>query len=251
MHIDWWTLALQTVNALVLVWLLARYLFKPVAAIVAQRQQTVAALLADAARAHAAALAAQAQAAAATQRIEQQRDQLLADAQAQAAQLQASLESAAHVEVQALRAAAQADLARAQQEAAAGDDARAAQLAVGIAAKLLERLPQEVRISGFIDGLAQALREMPAASRAELGHDGAPLTLSAPRALQDSELAACRSALAAVLGREVQLRLCIDPTMLAGLELEAPHAIVRNSFRADLADLQTGLLAHDTHHASA
>ncbi len=38
MHIDWSTLALQTINALVLVWLLARFLFRPVAEIVAERQ---------------------------------------------------------------------------------------------------------------------------------------------------------------------------------------------------------------------
>ena len=30
MHIDWWTLALQTVNVLVLIWLLARFFFRPV-----------------------------------------------------------------------------------------------------------------------------------------------------------------------------------------------------------------------------
>ena len=37
MHIDLWTLGLQTINVLVLVWLLARFLFRPVAAIVVQR----------------------------------------------------------------------------------------------------------------------------------------------------------------------------------------------------------------------
>ena len=30
MQIDWWTLGLQAVNALVLVWLLAHFLFRPV-----------------------------------------------------------------------------------------------------------------------------------------------------------------------------------------------------------------------------
>jgi len=37
----------------------------------------------------------------------------------------------------------------------------------------------------------------------------------------------------------------VDPALIAGLELEAPHAIVRNSFRDDLAHLKTELLAHD------
>jgi F-type H+-transporting ATPase subunit b len=52
-----------------------------------------------------------------------------------------------------------------------------------------------------------------------------------------------------VLGREPPLQVTVDATVLAGLELEAPHAIVRNSFRNDLANLKTELLAHDTIHA--
>ena len=38
MHIDWSTLALQTINVLILVWILARFLFRPVREIIAKRQ---------------------------------------------------------------------------------------------------------------------------------------------------------------------------------------------------------------------
>ena len=51
MHIDWWTLALQTVNVLVLIWILARFFFRPVVNIVAKRQEEASKLLADAAAA--------------------------------------------------------------------------------------------------------------------------------------------------------------------------------------------------------
>ena len=50
MRIDWWTLALQTVNVLVLIWLLARFFFRPVMDIVVKRQEEAKKLLADAAR---------------------------------------------------------------------------------------------------------------------------------------------------------------------------------------------------------
>jgi F-type H+-transporting ATPase subunit b len=55
MTIDWWTLGLQTVNVLVLVWILARFLFKPVAKIIAERQEAAQDALdeAEAARAEA------------------------------------------------------------------------------------------------------------------------------------------------------------------------------------------------------
>ena len=48
MHLDAWTFALQTVNAAVLVWLLARFLFRPVMDIVAARRTEAAKLLAEA-----------------------------------------------------------------------------------------------------------------------------------------------------------------------------------------------------------
>ena len=51
MHFDWWTLALQTVNVLVLIWLLGRFFFRPVMNIVAKRQAEANKLLSDAASA--------------------------------------------------------------------------------------------------------------------------------------------------------------------------------------------------------
>lgn len=50
MHLDPWTLALQTINVLVLVWLLAHFLFRPVAAIIAARRAASDALMTDAER---------------------------------------------------------------------------------------------------------------------------------------------------------------------------------------------------------
>ncbi|MFM0649614.1 F0F1 ATP synthase subunit delta [Paraburkholderia bryophila] len=249
MHIDWWTLALQTVNALVLIWLLARYLFRPVAKIVAARQQVAAALMADAMNAKAAALAERNKAADEAARVAQQRGDVLAAASAEAAALKTSLESAAHADADRLRSAAQVDIASERQAAATADTERASRLAIDIASKLIGRLPQETRVAGFIEGLAGELAKLPDVTRAELAQDGAMLRLIAPRAMKDDELAACRAALARVLGRDLPLTITVDPTLLAGLELEAPHAIVRNSFRSDLAYLQSELLAHDTDHA--
>ena len=50
MHIDWWTLAFQTVNVLVLIWILARFFFRPVVDIVAKRQEEANKVLAEALR---------------------------------------------------------------------------------------------------------------------------------------------------------------------------------------------------------
>ena len=48
MHIDWWTLALQTVNVLILIWILGRFFFRPVADLVTKRRDEATRLLSDA-----------------------------------------------------------------------------------------------------------------------------------------------------------------------------------------------------------
>jgi len=245
MHIDWWTLGLQGINVLVLIWLLARFLFRPVAKIVAERQQAAAALMADAQAAKAGALREQESAGREHARLLQERGQMLDAAGAEAAKLKLTLDAAAHAEAVQLRATAQSEIDAARRNAALAQGEQATQLALEVAAKLLDRLPPEARIAGFIDGLASELAKLPESTRAQLGADGTGLTLIAPRTLSAAELALCRAELTRVLGRELPLQLAVDPALIAGLELEAPHAIVRNSFRDDLAHLKTELLAHD------
>ena len=58
MRIDWWTLGLQTINVLVLVWILGRVFFRPLADIVAARRAEAAKLLDEARAARDAAAAA-------------------------------------------------------------------------------------------------------------------------------------------------------------------------------------------------
>ena len=44
----------------------------------------------------------------------------------------------------------------------------------------------------------------------------------------------CREVLAHALGAAPQLTFRTDPTLIAGVELVAPNALIRNSWRADL-----------------
>jgi len=242
MHIDWWTLLLQTVNALVLVWLLARFLFRPVAKIVAERQLAAAALMADAAAAKAAALDELQKAAADSAQVAALRAHLLDAATAEAAQLKASLENAARTDTEQKRAAAQTAIDASRREAAAAASDRASQFALDVTARLLDRLPAEARIAGFIDGLARELAALPDATRAQLSGDDEPARLIVPRTLTTGELAACHTAFTQALGHALRVQVTVDPAVIAGLELEAPHALVRNSFRHDLVGLKMELL---------
>jgi F-type H+-transporting ATPase subunit b len=167
-------------------------------------------------------------------------------AEAEAAAAKAALLTAAQAEADKLRAAAKTEIeAERRTEALAAED-RAGQLAVDIARKLLDRLPREARVAAFIDGLATGLAKLPEGTRASIGADGTSVRLTAARAVTPEEVEVCRKALAGVLGHPVAVEVSVEPKLIAGLELEAPHAVVRNSFLADLLRLKSGLLHHDT-----
>lgn len=246
MQIDWWTLALQAVNALVLIWLLAHFLFRPVVDTIAARQKAAGQLLTDAKAAKAAAESERDKAAAETARLAEHRSEALKAAEAEAATAKSALLATAQAEADKLRDAAKAEIeAERRTEALAAED-RAGRLAVDIATKLLDRLPREARVAAFIDGIATGLAKLPEGTRASVGADGASVRLTAARAVTLEEVEACREALARVLGHPVLLEVFVEPELIAGLELEAPHAVVRNSFRADLVRLKSQLVHHDT-----
>src|SRR6516225_11212032 len=246
MRIDWWTLGLQTVNALVLVWLLAHFLFRPVVDAIAARQKAAGQVLADAQAAKAAAEAEREKAAAETAHLVEHRSEAFKAAEAEVGAEKAELLATAQAEADKLRAAAKAEIeAERRSEAFAAHD-RAGRLAIDIATKLLDRLPEEARVAAFIDGIATGLAELPEGTRASLGADGTSVRLAAARAVTPQEVEACRKALVGVLGHPVLLEVTVEPELIAGLELEAPHAVVRNSFRADLIRLKSGLVYHDT-----
>lgn len=246
MHIDWWTLGLQTVNALVLIWLLAHFLFRPVADAIAGRQKAAAQMLADAKAAKAAAEAERNRTAEETARLAEHRAEAFKAVEAEAAAAKSALLAKAQAEADKLLASARVeiDTERHAEDLAAGD--RAAKLAVDIAAKLLNRLPADARISGFIDGVAAGVATLPAETKASFGAMGEPIRLMAARTVTSEQEAACRDALAKVLGHAVTVEISVDPALIAGIELAAPEASVRNSFRADLARLKSELVHHDT-----
>lgn len=240
MHIDWWTLALQAINALVLVWLMARFLFRPLAAIVAQRQAAATADLMAAAEARKAAEASLAEARATATATQAGQAQAVKQATGEAEAARAAILAEARAEAVRLQeAAAAARQARSEAETAAFA-AAARTLALDIATRLLARLPDDVRVTGFIDGLATAITALPEQARTELiaalrGTDGVPAPrFTVPRAMTPAERAAAEQHLAAIAGGPVAFEPATDPDLIAGVELATAHVTVRNTLKADL-----------------
>ncbi|MAY47027.1 MAG: hypothetical protein CML65_17455 [Rhodobacteraceae bacterium] len=244
MTIDWWTIGLQTVNAAILIWLLARFLFRPVTRMIADRQAATDAAFDQAEAARAEARAARDEAAAARESLAAERNSLMAQAREEAEREKKRLAEETRAELETLRQrqAAELDRERSRLERGLTDDAGV--LATEIAARLLDRLPEAGRIAGFIDGLVQAVADLPEATRAGIGRDG-PVRIRAARAVADDDRATIERRLGDVLGHPVSVRIETDATLIAGLELATDHALARNTLRADLDRIKAELTTHD------
>jgi F-type H+-transporting ATPase subunit b len=236
MHIDWWTLALQTVNVLVLIWILARFFFRPVADIVAKRQRETSKLLAEAAAAQKEAADLRAENNKTRAASGTERDRLFAEARKAAEAEKASLLAQSSAEIDKLHNEAKAAMAR--ERAAAGQAilAHAGELSIDIARRLLSRLPTESTFSVFLEGACRELQGLAADVRNSSfvpGTGGAvDVVTAAP--LSGPQMTLVRDALARVLGVEPGLTFRTDPTLIAGIELHGRNIIVRNCWRADL-----------------
>jgi len=245
-HIDWWTLALQGTNFLVLVWLLQHFLYKPVLAVIQRRQQATDRLLADARTTQHAAEGLR-------HELEQQQAILVRD---RASAIEAA-RSDAETERKRLLEQATAEAARIladgrqaadrQRELIAKDvNDRAGQLALAIARRLLERAPNTA-VEPFLERICARLQALSVEAKAALvgsmasGH-GIELVTAA--ALAESEQASCLHRLAETLDAKPHVVFRVDPALIAGIELHFPEAVMRSSWADDL-DHITAALAQD------
>lgn len=234
MTIDWWTLGLQAVNVLVLVWLLGRFFWRPVADVIAQRRAAAQQLLAQAQAKDAAAQAALAEIEATRAGFARERDAVLAAAHEAAESQRATLLQQATREADALRAAARVDIEKASASAARDWAERSGALAVTIAQRLAARLDGAAVRAAFGDWLVAGLHALPPAQRASAAAGGAALEVTSAAPLSADEQQALRLRIAQALGTDPPIRFEVDPDLIAGLELRAPHLVVANSWRADL-----------------
>ena len=236
MHIDWWTLALQTVNVLVLIWVLGRFFFRPVADLVAKRREEAAKLLADADAARKEAEGLRAEASKLRAGIDAQRDRLLADARTAAEAEKASSLAQLSNELDQRRkgAAVAIEKDRIAMQHAVLD--RASELSVQIARRLLERLPASAAFSAFLKGLSVELGKLSVESRNRLAASDPdhPLDVVAAAKLDDEQAVSLREAIHTALGSETPMRLSCDSRLVAGFEIRGRNVIVRNNWQADL-----------------
>lgn len=242
MEIDWWTLGLQTANLLVLMWLLGRFLFRPLARMVAERQAEAARLLDEAADARAKAEAAVKAAQEQQEAAAAERAGLVESARKAAQQQRAALLESAQQEAEHRRAEAEAAIARMRGETEARIDRRANMLATDIAAHLLAGPAERLSLAAFLGEFETALAGLPEATRAAIAAPDAKLEIATARPLDEAGRAALGAALARGLGRAAPAYTTrVEPELIAGLRLSADTARVEASLHADLGRVLAGL----------
>lgn len=242
MHFDWWTLALQTLNFAILVWLLQRFLYKPVLRLIDARRGEVDGQYAAADKAKQAAEADRETAAAERLGIADERDVILRKATAQADQAAAARRKQAESDAAGLIAEARRSLAEEHGAARAELRRQALDLGVSIARRLLEGIPPTLRAEAWIERIEQHVAGLSAAERSALRDgNGSRLTVVTASDLPDAARDDWRKRLQAVFGDDLVIDFATDPALIAGADLHFANAILRFSWQDALGSIRSGL----------
>jgi F-type H+-transporting ATPase subunit b len=237
MHFGWSTFALQTVNFAILVWLLHRFLYKPVLRLIDARRGEIDKQYADAKAAEAQAETRLAAVQAEREKIAGERASALKQAAAQAEEQAAARRAQAERDAAAVLAGAHKSLA--DERALAVAEARRAALDLGadIAGRLLAQVPMKLRAEAWIDRIEHHLAGLPKPEVEALARqvgDGVPLKITTASTLPPEAADLWRSRLRQILGDDIPVDYGVDPGLVAGAELHFPNAILRFSWQSAL-----------------
>jgi F-type H+-transporting ATPase subunit b len=231
MQIDWWALALQAVNFLVLVWLLWRFLYRPVREVIEKRKELAEKAFADADKQ-------KSEAEAARQRFEDGRAGLVQERQDMLKKIHEELETerlkvldGARHEADKLLETARESITNEREAALTEIREQVAALAVELASGLLRKAGSSASSGVFLEQLEKQLKDMPADERErlqkDLAADGARLTVVTAGPLTPEEQDQWIDRLSACLGQKVEPDFVADPEILGGVELRFPHAVLK------------------------
>lgn len=249
MQIDWWTLALQAVNFLVLVWLLWRFLYRPVREVIAQRKQRVEQAMAEAAEK-------ESDAEAARQRYEKARADLAEERQDALKKIHGEWDAERRKLLEEAKSEAAGMMEAARESLAKERDAtlkevreRVADLAVEFAAELLQKVGSQASSGAYLARIQRRLEELPEVELARLRDDlaaaDAVLTVATATPLAPEEREAWAERFGACLGQDHRVEFAADPQILGGAELRFPHAVLKFTLADQLRQAREALREDD------
>ncbi|MDA1325555.1 MAG: hypothetical protein O3C34_12480 [Proteobacteria bacterium] len=249
MRIDWWTLALQGINFLLLVWLLERFLYRPVKDVIAKRKE-----LAE--HAFDEAKTAKQEAEEEGRRFNEDRMQLSQERQALLKQLHEELgaERSKTIEQARREAAGLLEAARtaiSEERAATISDLReeVTSLAMAMASSLLRKSGPGISNDVFLEQVEAKLLSLSDDERErlkmDLAADGAGLTVVTAAPLGPEDEDRWRARICASLGRPESAEFLSKPEIIGGAELRFPHAVLKFTWADQLEAAKQELCRDD------
>lgn len=247
MHFDWWTLALQTINFIIFVWLLHWFLYKPVLSVIDTRRAEIEKQYADASAAEARAKARLAEIEKERASIAAERAAALKAAATEAEEAASKRRAQAEREAKTLLDEARKALAAERQAAVAEARRIALDLGAEIARRLLAEVPTPLRAEAWLERVEQHFAGLAPAEREEIanGLNGNALRVVTAVSLPEPVVADWQSRLRRLLGDRTTITFHVDAALLAGVELHFPNTILRFSWRSALETMRAEIEGHD------
>ena len=241
MRFDWSTLALQLVNFAILVWLLQRFLYRPILRLVDARRAALEREHAEAASAAETAKRQLSELQAQRTGIAGERAEALARAQEESRQLLSTRREQAERDAAGLMEEARRTVAREREQVLEEARRVALDLAADMARRVLAEIPESLRVQAWLERIGQHLRSLPPAQRAALSGEltaNCPLRVLTAWPVATEAEEGWRARLGTALGSDVAVAFETDPALIAGAELRFPHAKLSFSVKGAIAALQ-------------
>jgi F-type H+-transporting ATPase subunit b len=225
MLIDWFTVGAQALNFIILVWLMKRFLYKPILHAIDEREKRIAAELTDAAAKKAEAKKESEEFQRKNEEFDKNRAALLTKAQEDAKADGQRLKDEAQKAAEALKAK-QLAAAKSEEQAAAHDiSVRTQKEVFSIAGKALRDLAGVGLEERMIDVFIQKLRSLSADQKwilaTKAGDSPKPVVVRTAFDVNQAQRDSTISAVKEVLGPTTDVKLETAPALISGMELMA------------------------------
>lgn len=238
MKFDWTTFALEALNFLILVWLLKRFFYRPVLAVIEARRAETAKTMADAEAVRSAGEALKSQYQAHLAEVDKERAAAKAQLDKEIVAERARRLSALDVEIAEERSRRDALEARERSDLELTMERKAMAIAARFAARLLERLAGPDLEAKLAD---LALSELDAAGpdklealRTALREAGGTIKVVSAYPLDDARRAAFTRTLSALAGQELAPKFIDDAVLKAGVCIMAGSWVLMANLRDEL-----------------
>lgn len=238
MQIDWWTLAIQAVNFLVLVWLLQRFLYRPVQQVIQKRQAMAEQVMGEAQHKADDADAARQRYEASLDGLESKKRDIVEQVHKDMQQEGQKLLDAASAEADRILEEARAEAEKERAKTLSNLKAEIADLATGIATQMLKTSGAATLGPGTFDAVKRYFDDMPDSDleelRVDLAGKSARLEVVTASALTEQDKSAWQDRLRDWLETDSPVSFVTSADILGGIELRFPHSVLSFSWAGEI-----------------